>query len=151
MPSDMMATGKDNRREAWADAPLLSEIERLRAGVAAIQRATVEGRVCDDVAWFDDIETLFDFCDGLLNPPQPAPAGIRMATSGVLADAVRYRYLRGRPDDQIGKGGIFAGMTPATGSGGYILNGDDLDRAVDGAIGRDLANDRRRQHQAAWR
>ena len=46
-----------------------AEIERLRGCLAAIQKATVEGRVCDDVAWFDGITTLFDFCDLALNPP----------------------------------------------------------------------------------
>lgn len=50
------------------------------------------------------------------------------------ADADRYQYLRNRPDETIGKGGIFAGMTPTSGSGGFILNGEDLDRAVDAAI-----------------
>ena len=39
------------------------EVERLRAALAAIQRATVAGKVCDDVAWFDGITTLYDFCD----------------------------------------------------------------------------------------
>lgn len=45
-----------------------AEIERLRGCLHAIMKATVEGRVCDDVAWFDDITTLFDFCDMALNP-----------------------------------------------------------------------------------
>ena len=49
-------------------------------------------------------------------------------------DAARYRYLRNRPEDTIGKGGIFAGRTPPTGSGGSILTEGDLDRAVDAAI-----------------
>ncbi len=44
------------------------EIERLRGCLNAIMVATVEGRVCDDVAWFDNITTLFDFCDQALNP-----------------------------------------------------------------------------------
>lgn len=42
------------------------EIERLRNGFRAIKKAMVEGRVCDDVAWFDDITTLYDFCDSFL-------------------------------------------------------------------------------------
>ena len=42
--------------------------ERLRAAISAIQKATVDGRVCDDVAWFDTITTLYDFCDHALNP-----------------------------------------------------------------------------------
>lgn len=43
------------------------EIERLRGCLDAIRAATVEGRICDDVAWFDTITTLFDFCDQSLN------------------------------------------------------------------------------------
>jgi hypothetical protein len=35
--------------------------------LAEIKRATIEGRVCDDVAWFDQIETLHDFCDRILS------------------------------------------------------------------------------------
>jgi len=37
------------------------------AALREIKRATVEGRVCDDVAWFDEIETLHDFCDRILD------------------------------------------------------------------------------------
>lgn len=43
------------------------EIERLRNGFHAIKKAALEGRVCDDVAWFDDITTLYDFCELVLN------------------------------------------------------------------------------------
>ena len=46
-----------------------AENDRLRAALAAIQKATLEGRVCDDVAWFDSITTLHDFCDIVLNGP----------------------------------------------------------------------------------
>ena len=35
---------------------------QARASFQAIQRATIEGRVCDDVAWFSDITTLHDYC-----------------------------------------------------------------------------------------
>lgn len=38
----------------------------LRLGVLSIQNATIEGRVCDDVAWYDEITTLHDFCAGLV-------------------------------------------------------------------------------------
>lgn len=50
------------------------------------------------------------------------------------ADAARYRYLRDRPEDSIGEGGLFAGMTPPTGAGGYILTEEDLDAAIDKAL-----------------
>ncbi len=45
----------------------------------------------------------------------------------VLADAERYRWLRARDLDTIHKGGVFAGMTPDN----VVLNGEDLDNAVD--------------------
>lgn len=48
-------------------------IGRLRLGIAAIKQATVEGRVCDDVAWFDTITTLHDYCDQLLDEPLMKP------------------------------------------------------------------------------
>lgn len=44
-----------------------AENERLRAALEAIKRATVAGKVCDDVAWFDGITTLYDYCDLVLN------------------------------------------------------------------------------------
>ena len=46
----------------------LAEIERLRSAVEAIKQATIEGWVCDDVAWFDTITTLHDFCEQTLLP-----------------------------------------------------------------------------------
>lgn len=58
-------------------------VEQMEGALRAIMKATVEGRVCDDVAWFDDITTLHDFCDLVLNGPDaedraalsPKPAG----------------------------------------------------------------------------
>ena len=35
----------------------------LVKALEAISRATIEGRVCDDVAWFDEITTLHHFCE----------------------------------------------------------------------------------------
>jgi hypothetical protein len=46
----------------------LDEIKRLRSAIEAIRQATIEGRVCDDVAWFDPITTLHDFCEQTLEP-----------------------------------------------------------------------------------
>jgi poly-beta-hydroxyalkanoate depolymerase len=45
------------------------------AAIREIKRATVEGRVCDDVAWFDQIETLHDFCDRILDRVKGASNG----------------------------------------------------------------------------
>lgn len=45
-------------------------------------------------------------------------------------DAARYRWLRSRDLDTISQGGVFAGRTPQN----VVLNGDDLDAAIDAVI-----------------
>ncbi|WP_186145961.1 rod-binding protein [Burkholderia gladioli] len=52
-------------------------------------------------------------------------------TEAAEADAFRYRFLRDRPLDTIKAGGVFAGMTPEN----VVLNGADLDAAIDAASG----------------
>lgn len=42
-------------------------------------------------------------------------------------DAARYLFLRSKDLDAINHGGVFAGQTPHN----FVLNGDDLDEAVD--------------------
>lgn len=49
--------------------------------------------------------------------------------SDFMKDAQRYRWLRSRDLNAIEDGGVFAGMTPDN----TVLNGDDLDRAIDEA------------------
>jgi len=44
--------------------------------------------------------------------------------------AQRYHWLRTRNLDTINDGGIFAGQTPQN----IVLNGEDLDQAIDAAI-----------------
>lgn len=46
-------------------------------------------------------------------------------------DAQRYEWLRSRPLNTIARGGVFAGLTPDN----VVLNGDDLDAAIDRARG----------------
>ncbi len=53
------------------------------------------------------------------------------AECDVERDAARYRWLRARDLDTIQQGGVFAGLTPDN----MILNGADLDEAVDAAMG----------------
>lgn len=57
-------------------------------------------------------------------------------------DAARYRYLRERDLDSIHQGGVFAGMTPEN----VVLNGEDLDQAVDAGLAG-----RHREHAAEFR
>ena len=45
-------------------------------------------------------------------------------------DAGRYRFLRSRDLETINNGGVFAGVTPDN----IVLNGTDLDAAIDAAI-----------------
>ena len=47
----------------------MNRIDTLEAALWAIMTACVEGRVCDDVAWFDEVTTLHDFCDLVLHGP----------------------------------------------------------------------------------
>jgi hypothetical protein len=47
----------------------------------------------------------------------------------MMEDAERYQYLRTRDLDTIEQGGVFAGLTPNN----VVLNGDDLDVAIDAA------------------
>ena len=56
---------------------------------------------------------------------QPAPQ-----VQADARDAARYRWLRARDLETIGQGGVFAGMTPQN----VILNGQDLDDAIDAAL-----------------
>lgn len=46
------------------------------------------------------------------------------------ADAKRYAWLRSRDLETIKLGGVFAGKTPEN----LVLNGDDLDAAIDAAM-----------------
>ncbi len=57
---------------------------------------------------------------------------LQTAPSDEARDAARYRWLRDRPIDTIHRGGVFAGKTPDN----VVLNGEDLDAAVDAAIAR---------------
>lgn len=61
--------------------------------------------------------------------------GRRMATKLSLAARKhldRYLWLRRRDLNSIQAGGVFAGMTPNN----VVLNGKDLDKAIDDAMGR---------------
>lgn len=54
-------------------------------------------------------------------------------------DAKRYRYLRNRSLDTISTGGVFAGKIPEN----KVLNGIDLDLAVDKGIYQDYLKSQR--------
>lgn len=68
-------------------------------------------------------------CHNSYTRPQPRREPL---TDEQRKDAERYRYLRAQPIDCIDAGGIFCGKTPEN----LVVNGADLDAAVDAAIGR---------------
>ena len=57
-------------------------------------------------------------------------AGRNRERSKLLPHARRYKWLRLRDLDAIQSGGVFAGQTPEN----VVLNGDDLDAAIDAAM-----------------
>jgi hypothetical protein len=74
--------------------------------------------------------------DGL--PGDGLRPSIADAVDGADArDAERYRWLRQRDLDTIFMGGVFVGKTPEN----IVLNGIDLDAAVDAARVAELAPD----------
>lgn len=44
------------------NAALISRNADLRKAIDDIKQATIDGKVCDDIAWMDTITTLHDFC-----------------------------------------------------------------------------------------
>lgn len=60
----------------------------------------------------------------------PCTCGNEDHPRDVERDAQRYRYLRDRDLDTIHKGGVFAGLVPRN----VVVNGDDLDAAIDAAM-----------------
>ena len=67
------------------------------------------------------------YCIICANEVTTEPAG---STADLERDAKRYRWLRERDLETIHNGGVFAGVTPAN----YVINGIDLDNAIDWAI-----------------
>ena len=65
---------------------------------------------------------------GGVEPLRPATEAPQVQADA--RDAARYRWLRACDLETIGQGGVFAGMTPQN----VILNGQDLDDAVDAAL-----------------
>ena len=53
-------------REIAICAKTQKQNDALVKAIQDIKQATINGRVCDDVAWFDTITTLHDFCDQVL-------------------------------------------------------------------------------------
>lgn len=72
-PADLlMLCMADPVEAATLIAELQAEREQLRLGYRAIMEGLIAGRVGgEDVVWYDKIETLFDFCDAMINGNEP--------------------------------------------------------------------------------
>lgn len=53
-------------RSLDAELHMALQYRRLDLGLRAIRRAAARGDVCDDVAWFDTVTTLLEYCSILL-------------------------------------------------------------------------------------
>ncbi|BEV44377.1 hypothetical protein [Afipia carboxidovorans] len=71
-----------------SDGALREALERLKQGIRDIAQACVDGRVCDDVAWFTEIpaETLFDKCCNLLGEDLPTRQSAPAASEATKSD-----------------------------------------------------------------
>ncbi|ADU12004.1 hypothetical protein [Asticcacaulis excentricus] len=127
---------------AWE--PLPDELERLKSGAnvflgvsalkhpvvflsvgeaASTTAATAAQHMNAVLAWLEarDLK-VFD-----LSSPEAIPEALSAIFDEVMADCLRYRWLRSRDLDAIDRGGVFAGRTPEN----VVLNLEDLDRAID--------------------
>ena len=57
--------------DAWNQGAA-SAAARYRSALERIDAAALDGKVCDDVAWFGPAETLHDFIQSVLHPSEPA-------------------------------------------------------------------------------
>lgn len=78
------------RRSIEIELHIVLQCRRLDLGMRAIRRAALAGDVCNDVAWFDTITTLYDYCCILLNDD--------VALSAITARA--YPHPTRRPKTQ---------------------------------------------------
>ncbi len=113
----------------------------IPAGDAANSSAAsvLPNEVADDERRRELCQRLMDAiegeCDGLAITQEQASSILAYLQYGLkLGDAeryaARYEYLRDRPLGAISHGGVFAGMTPDN----VVLNGKNLDRAIDSAM-----------------
>lgn len=61
---------------------------RYRGALEAINKAVIDGHVCDDVAWFDKFTTLHDFIDETIRPCQPAAIGDLFPAPSAMSEAL---------------------------------------------------------------
>ena len=78
----------------------------------------------------NELQELLNQRDEQLNSLEQRRYAEQQAREAAEKDAERYRWLRGRDFETIQQGGVFAGVTPEN----MVINGVDLDNAIDAAI-----------------
>lgn len=96
-----------------------------RDATLAREAALREEMACKDVVIEDLLDSNSDMVQCLTAAEQ--------RNAELELDAGRYRFLRNRDLETIHLGGVFAGMTPDN----IVLNGIDLDVAIDAGAGSD--------------
>lgn len=104
---------------------------RFRLGEASTVRCPYPPDSAQSDAYFSGVDEGHRRAREQTAPADPSTVELKGTT--LLADAHRYRWLRERNLDTITTGGVFAGMTPQN----IVLNGADLDNAIDSAIARE--------------
>lgn len=61
-------------------ASAILEAERLSAGITQICDGLERGDIGDDVVWFDNFQTLWEFCAALIGREEPLGDGLREPT-----------------------------------------------------------------------
>lgn len=120
---------------------LQGEVNRLNAAQPAAQPADAQpfaylarAESGNTIIWSVDLATVKTAAEKYRRPLEalylgPATVKESVTVAGEAQDAARYRWLRDRDLGTVQRGGVFAGMTPAN----VVLNGEDLDSAIDAA------------------
>lgn len=85
--NDIVLTGEIVDSLVVSHLPSLGDerVRQLRQSLRSIADACVAGKVCDDIAWMDDITTLFDYCEQALDHDLGFEAELQAAQSRVAA------------------------------------------------------------------
>jgi hypothetical protein len=116
----------------------MDRMRRYHVGDAGLVEGEALGRLSVVLAAdFDRLKGEREALQQLLNQRDEALHSLeqrryaeQQACQAAERDAERYRWLRSRNLETIHQGGVFAGTTPEN----MVLNGVDLDAAVDAAI-----------------
>ncbi|MGK8439050.1 hypothetical protein ACRS3X_17265 [Ectopseudomonas hydrolytica] len=135
---DDLAMLLDNGDNAF-DSDNLQHLQTLYNHLARLLRTAPNfyGRVIGGMVW-----VIMNEANQILDPESDC-IDLHPRFTNLALDAERYRWLRARDLSTIKAGGVFAGATPDN----VVLNGTDLDAAIDVAIRLESASKQREASQ----